>query len=133
MTKLMLALAVALAVGGCKNKDAAPAAETSKADKATPKPAEQPAAPATSVDAAQLAGTWTKSDNAEVHWTFNADGTTHTKTSVTEFDGTFELKGTALTMKPKDMAASEYIVLEASATKLRLKDAKYNDVVELKK
>lgn len=152
--KLSIAIGIATALTlvfapACKDKDktATPTKTTETEVSApvgasappAPRPVEPPAssgsaAPATgTIDTAQLTGKWTSIENPDVIFTFNADGTSHNKTPVSEYPGTFELKGDALTMHAKDTQTKDYVVLEVSANKLRLKDVKYSVVTEFKR
>jgi hypothetical protein len=136
LTRTTIGFVAILALVACnKKKDDAPAGDNKPATTET-KPAAKPteAKPAGPVDVAQLTGSWTRVDKPDIVWTFNADGTDHIKTSFSEFPGTFKLEGNALSMKSKDVAGgSEYVVVEVTANKLRVKDKDSSTITEFKK
>jgi len=136
MRKLALLMFV-LAIGCGKKKDDAPAQTASGSapasdkapDKAPDKTPDKPAA-APVKDPTKLPGTWHIDGRPEVVWTFNADGTVHIKTSVTEYDGKYTLDGTKLTIEAKDTKTKVYEVAEMSDTTLALTDTEYSDTTK---
>jgi uncharacterized protein (TIGR03066 family) len=111
----------------CSTKKDAPASQPAPTPAAaSPTTTAAPSAAPTR-DVAKLPGTWHLSDNPNVVWTFRPDGGVHIKTSVTEYDGTYQLDGAKLTIAAKDLPTKIYDLGEVSDAKLTMTDTKFND------
>src|SRR5262245_17695798 len=97
----------------CSTKKDAPTRGNAPATTAAP-------SAAATRDVAKLPGTWHLSDKPDVVWTFRPDGGVHIKTSFTQYDGTYQIDGTKLTIAAKDIPTKIYDLGEVSDAKLTM-------------